>query len=91
MSFRVRTNVIDNQNDIYSRTDDPSVYVLEYISFWLSMSVVLTLKYILGMSIFVYCGSKELKNDALNVVDIALSRSFTNESYHSDTRGNRCK
>ena len=70
-----------------SRTDDPSVYVIEYISFWLSMSVVLTLKEILGMSIFVYCGSKELKNDALNVVDIALSRSFTNESYRSDMRG----
>ena len=51
------------------------------------MSVVLTLKDILGMSIFVYGGNKELKNDALNVVDIALSRSFTNESYRSDMRG----
>ena len=81
------TGANDTVKSTPSRTDDPSVYVLEYISFWLSMSVVLTLKDILGMSIFVYCGSKELKNDALNVVDIALSRSFTNESYHSDTRG----
>ena len=33
--------------------DDQSEHVMEYILYWSSMSGVLTLKYILGMSIFV--------------------------------------
>ena len=50
----------------------PSAHVIEYISYWLSMSVVFTLKYIMGMSIFVSGGSKERKNGALKVVDVAI-------------------
>ena len=33
------------------------------------MSVVFTLKYILGLSIFMFGGNKERKNDALNDLD----------------------
>ena len=47
-------------------------YVLEYISYWLSMSVVFTLKDIMGLSIFVSGGGKERKNGALKVVDVAI-------------------
>ena len=36
------------------------------------MSVVFTLKYILGLSILVSGGSEELKNGALKVVDVAI-------------------
>ena len=53
--------------------DDSYAHVLEYISYWLSMSVFFTLKDILGMSIFVFGGNKERKNGALNVVDVAIS------------------
>ena len=52
--------------------DDPSVYVLDYISYWLSISVVFTLKDILDLSIFVFGGNKERKNGATNVVDDAI-------------------
>ena len=52
--------------------DDPSAHVMEYISYWLSVSVVFTLKDILGLSIFVFGGNKERKNGALNVVDFAI-------------------
>ena len=38
---------------IPSIMDDSYEYVLRYRSYWLSMSVVLTLKYILGWIIFV--------------------------------------
>ena len=52
------------------------------------MSVVFTLKDILGLSIFMSGVSKERKNGALNVVDVAIFLSFENiESYHSDMRG----
>ena len=40
------------------------------------MSVVLTLKSIMGLSIFVFDGSKERKNGALNVVDVAILSQF---------------
>ena len=36
------------------------------------MSVIFTLKYILGVSNFVSGGSKECKNGALKVVDVAI-------------------
>ena len=50
----------------------------------ISISVVLTLKYILGISIFVFGGNKERRNGALNVVDVAIfSYSENIESYHS--------
>ena len=52
--------------------DDPSVHVLEYRLYWLSISVVFKLKYILGLSIFVSGGSKERKNGALNVVGVSI-------------------
>ena len=44
----------------------------------LSMSVVFTLKYILGLSIFVSGGSYERKNGALKGVDVAISHCLTN-------------
>ena len=55
-----------------SNMDDPSSHVLGYESYWLSMSVVFTLKDIMGMSIFVYGGNKERKNGALNVLDVEI-------------------
>ena len=55
-----------------SRKDEPYVHVLEYRSYWLSMSVVSTQKYILGISIFVSGSSKERKNGALKVVDVDI-------------------
>ena len=55
-----------------SSIDDPYAHILEYRLYWLSMSVVFTLKYILGLSIFVYGGSKERKNGALKVADVEI-------------------
>ena len=55
-----------------SSMDDPSAHVLEYISYWLLMSVVFTLKDITSLIIFVSGGSKGHKNGALNVVDLAI-------------------
>ena len=52
--------------------DDTSAHVLEYIFYWLSMLVVFTLKYIIGLSIFVSGGSKELKKGALKALDVAI-------------------
>ena len=52
--------------------DDPYSHVLGYRSYWLSMSVVFTLNNILGLSIFLSSCSKEHKNVALNVVDVAI-------------------
>ena len=40
------------------------------------MSVVFTLKYVLGQSIFVSGGSEERRNDALNVVGFYVLSSF---------------
>ena len=81
------TGAYDTLNSNISRMDDPSAHVLEYRLYWLSTSVVFTLKYILGLSIFVSGGSKERKNDALKVVGVSIFSYFENiESYHSDTR-----
>ena len=55
-----------------SSTNYPYSHVLEYISYWLSMSVVFTLKDIMGLSFFVSGGGKERKNGALKVVDVAI-------------------
>ena len=55
-----------------SSMDDPSVHVLEYISYWLSMSVFLTLKDILVLGIFVFGGNNEHKNGALKIVDVSI-------------------
>ena len=52
--------------------DDPSANFLEYRSYWLSISVVFTLKDIMVLIIFVSGGSKERKNGALKVVDVAI-------------------
>ena len=70
------TGTYDTLNSAPSSTDDPSAHVLDYKSYWLSMSVFLTLKYILGMSIFDFGGNKEHKNGALNVVDVAIFSYF---------------
>ena len=51
---------------------DPSSHVLEYKSYSLSMSVGFNLKYILGLSIFVFGGNKEHKNGALNGVHFSI-------------------
>ena len=66
------TGKYDTVNSTPSRMDDLSAHVLEYISYWLSMSVVFTLKYIMILSTFVYGGNKEHERDALNVVDVAI-------------------
>ena len=47
------------------------------------MSVVLTLKCILGLSIFVSGGNKERKNGALNVVDFSIFPSSEKLSHTS--------
>ena len=61
-----------------SRMDDTSAHVLEYRSYWLSMSVILTLKDILGMSIFVYSVSYERKNGSLKVMGVSIFSHFEN-------------
>ena len=45
------------------------------------MSVVFTLKYILGLSNFVFSGNKERKNGAMNVGDVAIFSLFENFSH----------
>ena len=68
----VDTGAYDTVNWNHPRTDDTSAHVLGYRSYLLSMSVVFTLNYILGMNIFVFGGNKEHKNCALNVVDVEI-------------------
>ena len=55
-----------------SSMDDPSTHFLEYRPYWLSMSVVFTLKDILGLSIFVFGGIKGRKKFPMKVVDAAI-------------------
>ena len=55
-----------------SRINYKYSHVLVYISYWLSMSVVFSLRDIMGLSIFVSGGSKDRKNGALKVVDVAI-------------------
>ena len=62
----------DTLNSTPSSMDDPYAHVLEYRSYWLSISVFYNLKYMLGLSIFVFGGNEERKNSALNVVDVAI-------------------
>ena len=52
--------------------DYPYAHVLEYKSYWFSMSFVFTKKDIMGMSILVFGGNKDHKNGALNVVDFSI-------------------
>ena len=67
--------------------DDYYVNVCEYISYWLSMSVVFSIKYILGLIIFVSGGIKELENSALKVLDVCILLYFEKiELYNSDQR-----
>ena len=68
--------------------DYPSAHVLEYRSYWLSISVVLTLNDNLGGSIFFPGENNERWNIALNVVNFSILSQFVNiESYHSSWRG----
>ena len=67
------TGAYDTVKSTTSSMNDQSENVLEYKAYWLSISVVFTLKDILGQSIFVFGGNKEYKNGALNVVDVAIS------------------
>ena len=66
------TGAYNTVKSTLSSMDDPSEHVLEYRSYWFSMSVFLTLKDILGLSIFVSGGSKERKNCALKVLDTTI-------------------
>ena len=66
------TGAYDKVNSTPSIMDYPYAHVCEYMSYLLSMSVVFTLKYILGLIIFVSCGSKERKSGALKVVDVSI-------------------
>ena len=70
------TGAYDTVKSTTSSMNDQYENVLEYKAYWLSISVVFTLKYILGPSIFVFGGNKEYKNGALNVVDVAISSWF---------------
>ena len=72
------TGVYKTVNSTPSIMNYPSTYVIEYWQYWLSISVALTLRYILGRSIFVCGGSNTCRNGALNVVDIYISSSFAN-------------
>ena len=77
------TDAYDTVNSNHSSMYDPSAHVLDYKSYWLSMSVVFTLKYILVMSISVSGGSKERRNGALKVVGVAIFSLFENiDWYH---------
>ena len=67
------TGAYDTVKSTPSIMNDPSEHVLEYRSYWLSMSVVFTLKDIMGLGIFVFGVDKERKNCTLNVVDVAIS------------------
>ena len=51
------TGTYDTVNSNTSRMDDTSEHVLEYKSYWLSISVAFTLIYMLDMSIFVFGGN----------------------------------
>ena len=72
------TGVYQKVNSTPSIMNYPSTYVIEYWQYWFSISVALTLRYILGRSIFVCGGSNKCRNGALNVVDIYISSSFAN-------------
>ena len=52
------TGAYDTVKSTTSSLDYTSANIFDYRSYWLSMSVVFTLKYILGLSIFLYGGSK---------------------------------
>ena len=51
---------------------DTSAHVLEYISYWLSIPAVFTLKDIIGRIIFVFGGNKERKDGTLNFVYVVI-------------------
>ena len=70
------TNAYDKVKSNTSIMDDPYAHVLEYISYWFPMSVVFTLKFIVGLGIFLSGGSKERKNGALKVVYITIFNSL---------------
>ena len=63
------TGAYETVKSTTSRIDDTSANALEYRSYLLSMSVVFTLNYILGRSIFLSGGSEERRNGPLNVVN----------------------
>ena len=75
------TGAYDTVKSNPSIMDDPYAHFLEYISYWLSMSVVFTPKDILGLGIFVYFGSKESKNCALKVVNVVIFSWFDKLSH----------
>ena len=52
--------------------DDPSAQVIEWKSYWLSISVIFYLKNILGRNIFLSGGNKEQLIRELKVVDIFI-------------------
>ena len=51
---------------------DRSEHIFGYRSYWLKMSVVFTLNDILDLISFSFGGSKQRKNVALDVVDVAI-------------------
>ena len=75
------TSVYNTVKSITSSMYDPSVHVLGYRLYLLSMPVVFNLQYILSMSIFVSGDNKECKNGALNVVDFTIFSSFEKLSH----------
>ena len=77
------TGAYDTSKSNNSSMADPSAHVIWYRSYWSSMSVVFTLKYILGLSIFVFDGNNKRKNGAPNVVDFPFSRILKKLSHTS--------
>ena len=51
---------------------DSSEHVIDQRSYWLSMSVIFNLKYILGLSIFVSGSSDDSKKDATKVGYVSI-------------------
>ena len=66
------TSEYDSVKPTPSSMYDTSAHVIEYKTYWLSMSVVFTIKDILGLSIFVFGGNNKCENGALNVVYLLL-------------------
>ena len=66
------TGVYDTVKSIPLSMNDPSAHVMEYMSYLLWISGVLTLKILLGRIIFVSGDIKERRNGTLNVADLVI-------------------
>ena len=81
------TGAYDTVKSTTSSMDDLSAHVLGFKWYWLSTSIIFTLKYILGTSIIclVVVSNAKIVNWMLWI--FTFSHSLKNESYQSDLRG----